>query len=292
MRTAFLSPCHRRPEYLEQVLTDLMATPEVRTGMPVFLVCDGGENATIAENLAAAIKVRIPCLHSLIRPEQFGVGRNIYEAKRYLFEECGYDQVFYIEDDIRITPQALTLCSNIMKWLTINYTNGCVVSTAIFCNMPMEEKQANLAIVSDCGFSLANHLMTKECWNLTRPWLTEYVETFLHCPYRERDNPRILEWMRTLAQRLPVQSGNRMFPVHWPVKEYFLDKPVTSQDAAMSLAIRLAGFSHVVAVVNRAWHIGKQGENSSDESWERSYSGTTLDAFETDNTRTYFRVKA
>lgn len=290
MRTAILIPCHRRPEYLAQVLADLMTTPQVRMGMPVFLACDGGENATVAENLAVAIKARVPALHSLVRPEHFGIGRNIYEAKRYLFEECQYDQVFYLEDDIRVSPHVLTLLQNLMKWLSVNYTNGCVVSSSIFCNMPLEEKQASLAVVSDCGYSLANHLMTKECWLLTRPWMSEYVNTFLRCAYAERDIERIMEWMRSLAQRLPVQSGNRMVPPHWPFKEYFLEKPVTSQDGAMALCLRLAGFSHVVAVVNRAWHIGRQGENSTEESWERSYSGTTLDIFEEDNTRTYFRM--
>jgi len=291
MRTAILVPCYRRPEYLEQVLSDLMSTPQVRTGTPVFLACDGGSSAAVAENIAVAVKARVPALHTLVRPEHFGIGRNVYEAKRYLFEECQYDRVLYLEDDIRVSPHILTLLQNMLHWLEANYDNACVVSTAIFCNMPLEEKQANLAIVSDCGYSLANHLMTKECWNLTRPWMAEYANRFLQCAYADRDNARITEWMQSLAQRLPVQCGNRMFPAYWPFKEYFMGTPATSQDGAMALALRLAGFSHVVAIVNRAWHIGKQGENSTEEAWERSYAQTTLDVFEEDNTRTYFRLQ-
>lgn len=291
MRTAILIPCYRRPDYLAQVLADLMTTPQVRTGMPVFLACDGGEIATVAENIAVAIKARIPALHALVRPEHYGIGRNVYEAKRYLFEECQYDRVFYVEDDIRLSPHILTLLQNMLHWLEANYDNACVVSSSIFCTMPLEEKQVELGTVSDCGYSLSNHLMTRECWNLMRPWMAEYVNRFLQCAYRDRDVAAIGEWMRGLAQRLPVQCGNRMFPVHWPFKEYFLGSPVSSQDGAMALALRLAGFAHVVAIVNRAWHIGKQGENATEESWEKSYASTTLDIFEEDNTRTYFRLK-
>ena len=292
MRTAVLIPCYRRPHYLEQLLADLMATPQVRTGLPVFLACDGGENATILENIAVATKAKIPGLHCLVRPYHYGIGRNVYEAKRYLFEECQFDQVFFVEEDIRLSPHILTLLFNLKHWVAVNYTNACVLSSSIYCNQPLEEKQANLALVSDGGFSLGNHLMSKECWYLIRPWMQEYVQQFLQCAYAERDTPRIIAWMKAQAQRLPVQSGERMFPVHWPVKEFFMEKPVSSQDCAMALAIRLAGFSHVVPIVNRAWHIGKQGENSTEETWERSYSGTTLDVFEEDNTRSYFRVQA
>ena len=194
-----------------------------------------------------------------------------YEAKRYVFEECQFDQVFFVEDDLRLSPHTLTLLLSLRRWLDVNYTNACVIGTTTQCSMTLEEKQANLALVSDCGAMLNNHLLTRECWNLLRPWMHEYVTQFLQCAYRERDGDRIKEWMRTLAQRLPVQGGPRMFPVHWPCKDYFADQPVTSQDGAMALAIRLAGFSHVTTAVNRGWHIGKQGENASEEWWDRVY---------------------
>jgi len=291
MRTAILVPCYNRPQYLEQVLADLLSAPQVRMGMPVILACDGGDNAALAENLAVATKARIPALHCLVRPQHFGIGRNVYEAKRYIFEECQFDQCFYIEDDIRVSPHIMTHLLNVQKWVNSNYTNACVFSTATFCRMTLEEKQANLAILSDCGYSLSNHLMTKEGWILMRPWMAEYVRQFLQCPYRERNIEAITVWMKDLAQRLPVQSGNRMFPVHWPFKQYFLETPVTSQDGAMALSIRLAGFAHVVSVVNRGWHIGKMGENATEEWWDKTFGTSALDVFEDDNTRTDFRVK-
>jgi hypothetical protein len=292
MRTAILIPCYNRPQYLEQVLADIIAMPQVRMGTPVILACDGGENAAVAENLAVAVKSKIPALHCLVRPEHMGIGRNVYEAKRYAFEECQFDAVYYVEDDIRLSPHTLTLLLNLHKWLQANYTNACIIGTATHCAMSLEEKQANLALVADCGAMLNNHLLTREHWNMMRPWMSEYVRQFLQCAYRDRDSERITEWVKALAQRLPVQCGNRMFPVHWPFKEYFLDKPVSSQDGAMALSIRLAGFAHVVTVVNRGWHIGKQGENASEEWWDRTYGTTTLDIFEEDNTRTYFRARA
>lgn len=293
MRTAVLVPCYNRPQYLKEVLSDLLAMPQVRMGLPVILACDGGDNAAVADNLAVATSAKIPCLHILVRPEHLGIGRNVYEAKRYVFEECRFDQVFFVEDDIRLSPHTLTLLLNLKHWLGVNYTNGCVIGTTTQCNLSLEEKQADLALVSDCGAMLNNHLLTREGWNLMRPWMHEYVTTFLQCAYRDRSSERIVEWMKTLALRLPVQGGERMFPVHWPFKEYFLDKPVTSQDGAMALAIRLAGFAHVTTTVNRGWHIGKHGENAAGEDWwDRVYGNTALDIFESDNTRTYFRVRA
>jgi len=292
MRTAVLVPCYNRPAYLWQVLSDLMATPQVRLGMPVFMACDGGSRATVEDNLAVALKAKIPALHYLVRPEHFGIGRNVYEAKRYLFEECQYDQVFYLEDDIRVSPHIITLLTNLQKWLAANYTNGCVVSTSIFCNWPLEEKQSKEALVSDCGYSLANHLMTRECWCLSRPWMTEYMR-FLQCDYLQRDSERISTWMKAQAEKLHgYELGPRTFPVHWPVKEYFSANPATSQDAAAVLAFRLAGFAHVVALANRAWHIGKIGSHSDPATWEKDYGQTKLDIFEDDNTRTYFRPTA
>lgn len=293
MRTAILIPCYNRPHYLKDVLADVLAMPQVRLGTPVILACDGGENATVAENLAVAVEAKIPCLHVLVRPECLGIGRNIYEAKRYVFEECRFDQVFFVEDDIRLSPHTLTLLLNLKHWLSANYTNACVIGTTTCCDMTLEEKQANLALVSDCGAMLNNHLVTRECWAMMRPWLHEYVTQFLQCSYRERDTVRIIDWMKCLAQRLPVQCGDRMFPAHWPVKEYFMEKPVTSQDGAFALALRLAGFSHVTTAVNRGWHVGKSGQNAAgDEWWERIYGNTRLDVFEEDNTRTYFRARA
>jgi hypothetical protein len=277
---------------LAQVLQDVLAFPQVRMGMPVVLACDGGPDAAQYENAAIAIRAKIPGLHLLMRPEHYGIGRNVYEAKRYLFEECKFDRVFYVEDDIRMSPHLMTLLQNMMAWIKANYSNECVVSTAVFCNMPLEEKQASLGLVSDCGYSLCNHMMSRECWILTRPWMQEYVQRFLQCPYKDRDIARIGDWMRGIAERLPVHCGNRPFPVHWPAKEYFTSRPVSSQDGAMALALRLAGFSHAVALVNRAWHVGQTGENTTEESWQRSYSQTKLDIFEEDNTRTHFRIMA
>lgn len=292
MKTAILIPCYNRPRLLEQVMADLLNTPQVRMGTPVILACDGGENATIVENLTVATKARIPMLHCLIRPSHFGVGRNVYEAKRYIFEDCRFDQCFYIEDDIRVSPHILTHLLHLQRWLKVNYTSIAVISTATFCTITKEEKAANLALVSDCGYSLCNHLMNREGWCLMRPWMQVYVDHFLQCSYADRDNASISAWMRQLAQRLPVQSGNRMFPAHWPFKEYFLESPVTSQDGAMALALRLAGLSHVVSAVNRAWHIGRKGENTTEDVWKQTWGSTTLDVFEEDNTRTVFRVRA
>lgn len=259
--------------------------------MTVILACDGGENATVSENLAVAVKARIPELHCLVRPQHFGMGRNIYEAKRYVFEECQFDQCFYMEDDIRVSPHIMTHLLNLRRWVDANYGNVSVFSTATFCPMPLEEKQANLALVSDCGYSLQNHLMTREGWILMRPWMSEYVRQFLQCAYRDRNVEAITKWMQSLAQRLPVHAGNHTFPVHWDYKRYFLEKPVSSQDGAMALSIRLAGISHVVSLVNRAWHVGRTGENATEKWWDDTFASTTLDVFEEDNTRTVFRLK-
>ena len=209
-----------------------------------------------------------------------------------MFEECQFDQVFYLEDDIRISPHILTLLLNIQHWLKSNYSNVAIISASVYCLMTLEEKQTNLALVSDCGYSVCNRLMTKESWHMIRPWMHEYVQRFLQCHYNERNNEAIIAWMKHLAQRLPVQYGNHMFPVHWDFKRYFLAEPATSQDSMTVLAFRLAGMSHVVATVNRGLHIGRIGENSTEETWQRSYSATALDVFEDDNTLTVFRVKA
>lgn len=290
MRTVILVPCYNRPDYLWSVLTDLMTTPQVRSGMPVVLACDGGTGATVQDNLAVAMKARVPALHAIVRPDQFGIGRNVYEAKRYLFEECRYDQVLYIEDDIRVSPHIITLFLNLQKWLAANYTNAHVIGSSIFCDQTLEEKLANAAVVSDCGYSMANHMMSKECWNLSRPWMDEYVRQFLQCDYSVRDGKRITAWMKALAEKLPgYELGARTFPVHWKVKDYFQGTPSTTQDAASALAYRLAGFSHVVLLVNRALHIGKIGAHHSDEVWERIYANTKLDTIDEDNTRTHFR---
>jgi len=290
MKTTVLIPCYNRPDYLWQVLNDLMATPQVRAGMPVVLACDGGPQATVQDNIALAIKARIPNLRCIVRPDNFGTGRNVYEAKRYLFEECQCESVFYLEDDIRVSPHIITLLTNLQRWLSANYTNACVVGSSLFCDQTSEEKLTNSAIVSDCGYSIANHMMTRECWLLSRPWLADYVRQFLQCDYNARDSKRIHAWMKAQSEKLlGYELGAKTFPVHWKIKDHFQSAPSTSQDAVTVLAFRLAGFSHVVTLTNRALHIGKIGLHSTSEIWEREYGKTTLDIYDEDNTRTYFR---
>ena len=85
MRTAILVPCYNRPHYLKHALADLLAMPQVRMGTPVILACDGGDDATVADNLAVAIAAKIPCLHALVRPEHMGIGRNVVRSQAIRF---------------------------------------------------------------------------------------------------------------------------------------------------------------------------------------------------------------
>jgi len=290
MKTAILVPCYNRPGYLLPVIEDIARLPEVVGGMPVFLSCDGGPKATQLENIARAQAQLIPNLHCLVRASNYGVGRNRIASHRYLFEECGFDHVFYVEDDVRLTPQALTLILSLNTWLSGRYSNLCTVGSGICCTLTPEEKLKRLDMVEDSGASICNQLISKACWNSMLPLMLEYENKFLNVPYNRLNIRGSRNWIHEQASRL-VEPPPDACPVRWDIPKYFAaDDVCCGSDGVMALAARLRGISHVTTVVNRAVHIGEYGVNTTDAVWKRWYRDVQMEAFEADATRTDFTI--
>ena len=240
--SAIMVPCYNRPQYLKPVLTALSETIQVKNGMPVVLICDGGSNATQEENLSILKSSAIPVVQCMFQTEWVGLGRNIHCGNTYMFEDCSFDNVFFVEEDIIVSSHALTLLSNLLAWCQLHYDNVEIVGAPCFCLLPREDKRKRLKEVGSWGDVLAVHLKTKKCWLAVKPVMDYYVENFLRTvSYEKRPHAAIVTWMKELGSKMVKRSEPRLFKPFWHWQNWFENHSISSQDCALSLAIHLVG---------------------------------------------------
>jgi hypothetical protein len=290
---------YNRPHYFEEVLNSLAQTPESKT-LPFFFVLDGGPNATQTENIALIEKSGIKQKEIIARPYNYDCGKNVIDAKRFMFDWCGFDKVIIFEDDMVISPQYITLLLNLYHWAQAEYDNVGVVQCINHCYMDRETKKAHLDLVEEGRYDQWwAYCMDKKAHDATKDLLYTYEEKFLiNWPQDILNGPALAEWMDYHLHAYESKKHERMYPAVKDYKSYFEKRIETlkvrqtmrrGQDIESQFALFKAGYVKITTVVNRSRNIGKTGFWFTPEWWEQNhFEEIVLDCFEDDMYRTIF----
>lgn len=290
---------YNRPHYFKEVLDSLAQNPESQT-VPFFFVLDGGPNATQQENIELIEQSSIKYKEIIARPYNYDCGKNIIDARRFMFDWCGFNTVIVFEDDMVVSPHYITLLLNLHAWAKKNYDNVGAVQCANHCCMDKKTKGAYLNLVEDRYDQWWAYCMDKEVHEAIKDLLYEYEEKFLiDWPQDILNGPSLAEWTKYHLYAYPNQEHDRKYP---SLKNYHacFERRIESlkvrptmrrgQDIETQFALFKAGYVKITTVVNRSRYIGKSGFSHTPAWWNRyHYDKIVLDCFEDDVQRTEFK---
>ncbi len=300
--TALAVVGYDRPYYFSPTLRSLLCNSVVQQ-CDLWIFIDGGQDSLqqwqvrIAQQELSRADYAPRRIEFVLRPTNYGCGRNLIDAKRKLFDDLNYDQVFVFEDDMLVSPDYLQLSLNLLAWSQLNFRDIGVVQAYHACWLPPDQKVARLDEVTAANSHWWGYLMPRQTWEAMREVLYVYEDTFLRGrKYSQRNISLIRTWVRGLMENLDQSiahyppSAAGAFPGHWNFREYFQRDTSCGQDAATALALAVVGLKKVVTTVNRGLPIGCQGIHFTPKSfYRRRFHEMELDVFESDPFLTCFR---
>jgi hypothetical protein len=243
---------YNRPDYLEQVLETLAPTllPDDRC----FLFQDGGWDPISRERTAdedvlhasvAIFQRLIPQGQVFASPVNLGIAGNYRRTERYLFEALGVDEALFLEDDLLLSPDYLTVTADLLTIAAQSGQIGYVSAYGDFwASLVQQEASEGTLVRMHENWGAA---MMRASWLKQRPVREMYWSIVRHRAYRQRDNEAVV--------RLYTDLG-------YQVKH-------TSQDASRWVACAHAGLVRLTTATCHARYIGAVGEHSTQDRFEQ-----------------------
>jgi len=297
--TGIVVIAYNRPNYFQQVVDALEKNPEAQT-LPFFFVLDGGPNATQKKNVDIILKSKIKYKKIIKRKINYGCGRNILDARRFMFEWCGFNRIILFEDDLVVSPEYISLTLNLHSWAKKNYDNVGVVQCFNNRLLSYEKKKAQLDVVEETYGYFWGYCLDKDTYNGIRDLLNEYDKKHLNFfPFHEPNCSAIANWMKWNLDKKPVVYRKRKFKSVINYENIFSawvqkllnesDRRRYGQDIEMRFALHKAGYIKITTKVNRAVYIGERGFHHDSAHWTKyGLDKIILDRFSDDVQRDNF----
>ncbi len=284
MKTAIYVTAYNRPHYLAECLCGLTKDP-IAMQSDIFVFLDGGPDSTQAANAKLVDWILAPAktggeLHTIKRDANYGVGHNMIEARRYLFDGLGYDRAMLVEDDCVLMPHAFGLNDRLQDWCDRHFTNVGVTTIWCRCAASADIKFRHQRTVKGGNTNWITAMWTRDAWLAVRPMYELYERSFLPPigePYSSRPHRKITDWLLSCQAEVADAGwsprGDQPFPED---ADYFTrslmdaDHMVSSQDGVGAMAMVAAGMVKAYTTVNRATYIGRQGEHGTPDQYEQS----------------------
>lgn len=309
---AILIVAFNRPDYLAQVIASLEQNPESQR-LPFYFFLDGGPHAKQKENVALINASTIKNKTIILRDRNYGCPKNHIDAKRFMFDWCGFKKVIILEEDLVVSASFIHLNLELHKWARKRFSNVGVVQCWSYCYLPEEEKSKRLHWVEDSAnrwWSFVGYCLDQQVWNDIRSTLYAYEFFIDQIPHtdefsRQRSKPgtsfvaeKIRAWARKLmTQRNSMQraAGKSLFKTN--VDSYidirFASLFEPNQDVMMGFALWMAGYTKIRTVVNRARHVGEVGISTDKDIFHEAFQAIKLDNFTKKDLKLYnFIVKS
>ncbi len=271
---------YNRPTYFRQTLAAFELNPESES-LPFFFILDGGPKATQFENKELIVNSKIKSKEIIYRDRNYGCGRNIIDARRFMFDWCGFEIVFFFEDDLIVSSSYFSVLKNIYNW-SRRFQNIGVVQGWNKCLLTYEEKiplakhiKELPGPIAGSGADLWGWVLHKDAWRSIKPILYAFEKLFLkNIDYCARDHKTIRSWLIStippllIEKKCPVlQDPNKQCPrMHKNIPRYglpadlsILTSNYSSQDAVTLLALAITGYKRLATTVNRVIYIGADG---------------------------------
>lgn len=283
-----------RPGYFEKCLASLEKNKGIED-YDVYLFLDGGKDARQEEYVKIMDSSSITRKTIIKRERNYGVEHHNIMVKKFLFDECQFEKVIILDDDVVVSPSYLTLLTSLDEWAHKNFDNIGMVQLWDFCFLPKEEKRKQLNKVSETFAGLFAGLIRKSVWDVIKPVVYDYEKNYLETePFLlslkikfKKSNETIFKWMENQIVKYNAEKvydpQKRLFPEQLFADKMFLKDPCISQDRMMAVAMHTHGFLRIGTTVNRCINIGDEGTYSAYDTPERiAFNKTQLDTFSED----------
>jgi hypothetical protein len=247
-----------RPNYLAAVLQSLQ--PQLMEGDEVFLFQDGGWNPYSRTSKAPEPEIDkcIEVFSDIMLSEQrgfdgcnancrmfrhhinYGIALNYYIAETYIFNMLRRRHAVFLEDDLLLSDNYLSVISGLIGIAQANPRIGYVSAYGnLWASLAEQEENKDVLIKmhENWGFAL-----TLESWKAQTTIRGAYLGLVSGCDYRYRNSRTISEYFAKLGYNCRY----------------------TTQDSARWIACHAAGMVRLTTYTCHARYIGAVGEHSSD----------------------------
>jgi hypothetical protein len=205
-----------RPAYLKKVLRSLARQLMPQDRVAIFQ--DGGWNPydgqfrASAEGLAACMGL---CREIMPQAELFtssvnlSIAGNYRRAEQYMFQALGADAALFLEDDLVLSKDYLTVIDRLLDLARENPLIGYVSAYGdLWASREAQEKRAGQLMPMHENWGAA---MTRASWIKQRPVRELYWSMVRDIDYRARDNGRIAALYREMGYEMDIssQDGSR-----------------------------------------------------------------------------------
>ena len=167
---------YNRPEYFKQVVESLEKNLE-SSFLDFYFFLDGGQESAQQENAKIITNSSIANKHIIARHNNWGLGRNMIDVRRILFDVCRYDQVLVLEDDMVLSPQYIGLVFRILDWAETNFDDVGVVQGWSRCLWSKEQKFAHLDKVYVGNEHWWGYAISRKVWDDIKLFLYDRTES-------------------------------------------------------------------------------------------------------------------
>ena len=271
MRTAVATFGFGRPDHFERMLTALGKCPEiVEQKVDLYHFLDGGLGSEQDALVALIHRSTIPFKEIILRPENYGVGRQLISARREILDEQGYDRMVLVEDDVEVNHTYFTVLFQLSDWAQQFQDTGTVQVWNVEQGS-REQLEGHLGEVELTNRHFVTYCITKRVWDQIKSILYEYEAKYLlGRNYGKRPHYRIRYFMKKkLKQRQVQHSGTLLAPpsnaLSAPFPAISWRFGPTSQDAITSLSMYLANLHRLTTRVPHAYYFGVTGVHCTPE---------------------------
>jgi hypothetical protein len=240
--------------------------------IPFIFVLDGGPNATQQEHIdiinASSIKHKFIYAHIT----NYGCGRTLIDARRFMFEWCKFKKIFFFEDDMIVSPQYIALTLNLYSDAKKKYNNIGVVQSYNKCFLSEETKRLYYDYIIEPFGGFWGYLMDKDAYFAIADLMNEHEQKHLIAiPANQPNGPAIAKWIKdkilcnpSLNRKNDLQSFKSR--IDW--KKFCGDfinelqerrSHRDGQDFEMRLALWKNNLVRLTTFVSRGLYIGKEG---------------------------------
>lgn len=268
MKTAIAIISFNRPRYLEEVLRSLLLND--LTGSSVYCFQDGhvtksgievAKEKDIEENIAL-FKSYFPNGTLYVSPYNLGVALHFDKIETLLFEVEKYDRVIFLEDDLVLQPNYISVLKLMFDMFGDDGRVGMISAYGAKTDNSLENQRNNNKKLAQMrhnwGFGL-----TRQWWEKRQPFVREYLEKFMiGKEYRKRDSVGIRNWILKKGEESET------------IKTYFEKRDIanypTSQDGIKNLSTLNNKAVRITCYPNLAKYIGKEGLHCNPEIFKRN----------------------
>lgn len=277
-KTAICFISFNRPEYFAQCIAALLTQ---RNAPPVdwYLFQDGavhesGFKVTTPDLIRKCVSIfeaaPLPGYKELVlRPSNFGIARNQWEAFEYLFMTKGYEHIIVVEDDLVVSTDWLRLTHVLLDQFRDNKRIATVQAscTGGWDGALGEKVRYNTAMCIGKPHWWGTAIW-KDRWEIIRVTYKEYYDFVKKYVYHVRDHQAIRKWYRDV----------------WRMNE-----DITSQDRAKDWSCFKNGMTRAFTRVNRARYIGVHGVHANPGNFAAGgYAKMTINDMPEDETLSRF----